>query len=107
VDGDSAITELTGIIGPVRLNCSITSPVRPGDEVTLAARPESITLSETFEEGAIAGRLLRKIYLGNETDYRVALGNKEVRATAYTAADGFTEGSTVWMTFRKTMVMDR
>jgi iron(III) transport system ATP-binding protein len=107
VDGDSAIAELTGTIGPVRLKCSVISPVRPGDEVTLAARPESITLSETFEEGAIAGRLLRKIYLGNETDYRVALGNKEVRATAYTAADSFTEGSTVWMTFRKAMVIDR
>jgi hypothetical protein len=49
----------------------------------------------------------QKIYGGNETDYRVALGDKEVRATAYTAADGFSEGSKVWMTFKKTLIMNR
>ncbi len=104
---NEAVAELVGTPGPVRLACSVTSAVQPGDKVTLASRPESIILSGSPEEGAIPGRLLRKIYLGNETDYRVALGDKEVRATAYTAADGFSEGSNVWMTFKKTLIMNR
>jgi ABC-type Fe3+/spermidine/putrescine transport system ATPase subunit len=105
VDDSDGIVELNGIPGPVQLKCSLSATLYPGDKVTLAVRPEAITLSKKPVDGAIPGRLLRKIYLGNETDFRVALGDKEVRATADTAAEDFSEGSTVWMTFKKTLVM--
>ena len=105
VDDSDGIVELNGIPGPVQLKCSLSSILYPEDKVTLAVRPEAITLSRKPVDGAIPGRLLRKIYLGNETDFRVALGDKEVRATADTAAEDFSEGSTVWMTFKKTLVM--
>jgi hypothetical protein len=54
---------------------------------------------------AVPGRLIRKIDLGNERDYRVALGPMEVRATGPTASDDIAEGSPVWLTFSRIVVM--
>jgi ABC-type Fe3+/spermidine/putrescine transport system ATPase subunit len=105
VEGSEGVVALTDVQGPVHLKGRLHSEMKTGERVVLAARPESITVSSQPEPGAIPGRLVRKIYLGNEMDYRVALGPQEVRATGPAAADDLADGSDVWMTFTRVLAM--
>ena len=105
VEGSEGVVALTDVPGPVHLKGRLHSEMKTGERVVLAARPESITVSGQPAPGAIPGRLARKIYLGNEMDYRVALGPQEVRATGPAAADDLADGSDVWMTFTRVLAM--
>jgi ABC-type Fe3+/spermidine/putrescine transport system ATPase subunit len=105
VEGSEGVVALTDVPGPVHLKGRLHSEMKTGERVVLAVRPESITVSGRPAPGAIPGRLVRKIYLGNEMDYRVALGSQEVRATGPAAADDLADGSDVWMTFTRVLAM--
>jgi iron(III) transport system ATP-binding protein len=105
VEGPEGVFALTDVPGPVLLKGHLHSEMKTGDRVVLAARPESITVLSQPAPGAIPGRLTRKIYLGNEMDYRVALGHREVRATGPVVADDVADGSPVWMLFSKVLAM--
>jgi iron(III) transport system ATP-binding protein len=104
-EGADGVVALNGIPGPVHLKGRLHSAMKTGDRVVLAARPESIGVLSEPAPGAVPGRLIRKIYLGNEMDYRVALGTLEVRATGPAATDGLAEGSPVWLDFNRIVVM--
>jgi iron(III) transport system ATP-binding protein len=105
VQGEEAEVELKGVSGTVRLKTRVPAGLGPGDPVTLAVRPEAVRLAPAASEGAIPGRVVRKIYLGNEIEYRVALGEVEVRATTAATSHDLAEGSSTWVTFRRVIAM--
>jgi iron(III) transport system ATP-binding protein len=104
-EGAEGVVALNDIPGPVRLKGRLHSAMKAGDRVVLAARPEAISVLSAQAPGSVPGRLIRKIYLGNEMDYRVALGPLEIRATGPAAGDGVAEGSPVWLNFSRIVVM--
>ena len=104
-EGEEGVVALNDIPGPVHLKGRLHSAMKTGDRVVLAARPEAISVLSEPAPGAVPGKLIRKIYLGNEMDYRVALGPLEVRATGPAATDGLAEGSPVWLSFNRIVVM--
>lgn len=93
--------ELANIPGPERIESGLPPGTGDGDRVTLAVRPENISLSAKPSPDAIKGRLVRKVYLGNEVDYRVSIGPIEIRVTTDAAEEDFGEGGDVWLTFKK------
>ncbi len=99
--GDTGVVELKGIDGAVRFTTPLRPGLRPGDATILAIRPESITISQSSGPEAIKGKVIRKVYLGNEVDYRVAVADLEVRVTADPAADDVAEGQDVWLSFHR------
>lgn len=78
--------------------------MKAGGRVVPAARPETIAVLSEPALGAVPGRLIRKIYLGNEMDSRAALGTLEARATGPAASDGPAEGSPVRLDFNRIVV---
>jgi len=57
--------------------------LNPGDGVHLSIRPEKFTLTReqpdaTAERNAVQGRVEDLIYLGSQTKYRVAVGNRRI-----------------------------
>ena len=72
----------------------------------MAVRPEAIDPAGEPVDGSIPGRVIRRVYMGDETEYRVALGEAEVRVTA-PAADDRPEGAAVWVGLRRIIPMRR
>ena len=105
VENGEGVVALLNVPGPVHLRGRLHAEMRAGARVVLAARPESIAISNQPAPGAIPGRLIRKIYLGNEMDYRVALGSFEIRASGPATSVELMEGSGVWMTFTRIVAM--
>jgi iron(III) transport system ATP-binding protein len=102
--GDEGEVQVTGVPGAAPFRSRIPSGLAAGDRLLLAVRPEAVGLSAEPGDGAMPGRVTRRIYLGNETEYRVALGDVEVRATA-DAADDRPEGCPVWVSLRRFIPM--
>ncbi|MCC6609167.1 MAG: ABC transporter ATP-binding protein [Burkholderiales bacterium] len=105
VQGEEAEVELKEVPGAVRLTVRAPAGLQPGDPATLAVRPEAISLAAAPFEDAIPGRLVRKIFHGNEIEYRIALGQVEVRATTAATSDDLAEGDPTWVSFRRLVVM--
>ncbi len=75
---------------------------RRGDEVTLAVRPEKISLLPQPREGAVPARVERVIYVGNDTRYEVVLptGAKlfvREQNVRHADAERFRENQDVWL----------
>ena len=102
--GDEGEVLVTGVAGATPLRARIPSGLVAGDRLLLAVRPEAVGLSEGPGDGAMAGRITRRIYLGNETEYRIAVGEVEVRATA-DPSDEREDGSSVWVSLRRFIPM--
>ncbi len=102
--GEEGEVLVTGVAGATPLRARIPSGLVAGDRLLLAVRPEAVGLSEGAGDGAMPGRITRRIYLGNETEYRIAVGEVEVRATA-DAADEREDGSPVWVSLRRFIPM--
>ena len=75
-------------------------------EVTIAVRPENITLS--VDKGTMQGVLTHRFYLGDAVDYRVQVGNEMVRVIVK-GADlmKFKDGETVYLDFDRIMIFDK
>jgi iron(III) transport system ATP-binding protein len=70
--------------------------------VQVAVRPENISLSRSG--GCVQGVLTHRVYLGDAVDYRVQVGDKEVRVIARSDEYGdFGDGETVYLNFAKAM----
>ena len=70
--------------------------------VQVAVRPENISLSRS--SGCVQGVLTHRVYLGDAVDYRVQVGDKEVRVIARSDEYGdFSDGETVYLNFSKAM----
>jgi iron(III) transport system ATP-binding protein len=70
--------------------CAFAKPVRRGDAVLVAARPEDLTLHAAApEHGAnlLAGTVAQRIFLGEVVDYLVAFGGGEIRVRARSDAE--------------------
>ena len=75
-------------------------------DVTIAVRPENITLSA--ENGTMQGVLTHRFYLGDAVDYRVQVGNEAVRVIVKGADLGtFKDGETVYLDFDRIMIFDK
>ena len=70
--------------GPLELAVELPAGLRDGDPVDLAIRPESIKLKspETADEPGLRGVIEEHTYLGNLTEYVVALGSIKLRIQA-------------------------
>ena len=70
--------------GPLELALVLPAGVRAGDKVDLAIRPESIRLKspENADEPGLRGMIEEHTYLGNLTEYVVALGPLKLRIQA-------------------------
>jgi iron(III) transport system ATP-binding protein len=104
-DGTEGFVELKGIPVPAHLKSQLPAGVGKGDPVTVAVRPENINVFREPVPDGIKGRLIRKVYLGNEVDYRVAIGPLEIRVTADPSINDFTEGSEIWLVFKRVLTI--
>ncbi len=106
------LLEVNARVGRVSLGANLTLQGslgeswhgRPGDEVTLAVRPEKISLLAEAREGALPARVEHVIYVGNDTRYEVVLptGAKlfvREQNVRHTDAERFREGQDVWLTW--------
>jgi iron(III) transport system ATP-binding protein len=68
------------------IRCTFASPVQPGQDVVVTARPEDLIISDKHPGDGLnvfAGRIAHRVFLGEVTDYFVDLGNdREVRVRA-------------------------
>lgn len=75
-------------------------------QVTIAVRPENITLSA--EKGTMTGVLTHRFYLGDAVDYRVQVGDEMVRVIVKGAdLKRFKDGETVYLDFDRIMIFDK
>jgi iron(III) transport system ATP-binding protein len=84
----------------------IACPVPPAvtGPALVAIRPEHVRL--TREPGEVRGTVSRRVYLGRLIDYRIRLGNLELRAEAPAGAP-FAEGDAVALTIERALVFPR
>jgi iron(III) transport system ATP-binding protein len=74
--------------GPLRLPVELPTGIGRGERVELAIRPESIVLHAPGEQaGDACVRVEDRTYLGNLTEYVVALGENRLRVQAGAEAD--------------------
>lgn len=95
--------------GKVHVAGTPTTFANPSDlmgEVTIAVRPENITLS--LENGIMQGVMTHHFYLGDAIDYRVQVGDEMVRVIVK-GADIYKikDGTTVYLDFDKLLIFDK
>jgi iron(III) transport system ATP-binding protein len=76
-------------------------PSGTGTKAILSVRPENIEIGE--KDGDIKGVVTRTVYLGNMIDYRIRVGDVELRVER-DAEEVFPEGSEVVLRFKKTFI---
>ena len=85
---------------------SLPNPSTLTGSVTIAVRPENITLSS--ENGTMKGILTHRFYLGDAVDYRVEVGDEMVRVIVKGAyLQQFKDGETVHLDFERIMVFEK
>ena len=85
---------------------SLPNPSTLTGSVTIAVRPENITLSS--ENGTMKGILTHRFYLGDAVDYRVQVGDEMVRVIVKGAdLQQFKDGETVHLDFERIMVFEK
>jgi iron(III) transport system ATP-binding protein len=77
-------------------------PSGVGKKAILSVRPENIEIGE--KDGDIKGVVTRTVYLGNMIDYRITVGDVELRVER-DAEEVFPEGSKVTLRFKKTFIL--
>ena len=91
--------------GPLRVEIPDNVPGYLRDKkVTLACRPSEIDLQNS---DGIKGIVKRKVYLGDMIDYRVNVGNVEIRVQKNRRRGFFNEGETCSLNFNKLLWYDR
>ncbi|HUZ74680.1 MAG TPA: ABC transporter ATP-binding protein [Stellaceae bacterium] len=89
--GGSAVVEA----GPLRLRLALPSGVTDGARVVLGVRPEAVALAMAGAADAVEGCVEEQVYLGNLSEYRIALADgTRLRVQAPAEAD-FRIGATV------------
>ena len=85
------------------IDMGFANPEQLEGDVLLAIRPENINMSKY--PSVIKGKLTNRFYLGDAVDYRVTVGNTELRIINKGAnMKEFVDGDTVYLEFDKTMV---
>jgi len=88
------------------LSVDIPSHIRGGKErrVTLACRPSEIDL---IRDGGLKGIVKRKVYLGDILDYRVNVGDTEIRVQMNRRKGVFNEGDVCSLRFNRLLWYER
>ncbi len=74
--------------GPLRLRLAVPPGIATGARVMLGVRPEAVALGAAGGVDAIAGRVEEQVYLGNLSEYRIALADgTRLRVQAPAEAD--------------------
>jgi iron(III) transport system ATP-binding protein len=87
--------------GPVN---ATLPPLAKGRRLTLATRPSEI---DFVHEGGVRGIVKRLAYLGDIIDYRVLIGDVEVRIQKNRKREIFREGEPCGLTFNKVLWYER
>ena len=75
-------------------------------EATIAVRPENITMS--LAGGQIEGQLTHRFYLGDAVDYRVKVGDHDMRVIVKGAdLNSIPDGAKVYLDFDRVMVFEK
>lgn len=100
---ESTLT-LSTSFGVIEADVNNTNLFRPGDEATIAIRPESIDLIEgeplTRSANSVAGKVVQRSYLGDAIDHIIDVGGHELK-TRVPSRTSIPSGTTV------TAVIDR
>jgi len=95
-----------GIIHFKQFGCSLPAEVSFTGPARVAIRPEHITMSKT--QGVLRGKLLHKIYLGDSTDWRIALGDTVLRVIDRGSSfDEYVDGEEVLLSFGHVMAFPK
>jgi iron(III) transport system ATP-binding protein len=87
-------------------NVSFPNTAKVTGEATLAVRPENITMS--LNGGQVEGQLTHRFYLGDAVDYRVKVGDHDVRVIVKGAdLNAIPDGSKVFLDFDRVMVFEK
>ena len=87
-------------------NISFPNTSKVTGEATIAVRPENITMS--LDGGQIEGQLTHRFYLGDAVDYRVKVGDHDVRVIVKGAdLNSIPEGAKVYLDFDRVMVFEK
>jgi iron(III) transport system ATP-binding protein len=73
-------------------------PAGMGSRLTLACRPSEVDLQK---DGGVRAVVKRKVYLGEIIDYRIMVGDTEVRVQKGRRSTQFSEGDTCCLKFRR------
>jgi len=80
--GAEAVLDVAG----ARLRVAAREPVKAGEIVRLAVRPEAVEISA--DVGDIAGRIVARSFLGEKVDYQVQVGGETLLVTRPDAGPG-------------------
>ena len=95
-----------GVIHFNKLGCSLPVEVSFAGPARVAVRPEHITMSKT--SGPLRGKLLHKIYLGDSTDWRIAVGDTVLRVIDRGLSfDEYADGEEVFLSFGHVMAFPK
>ena len=87
-------------------NISFPNTSKVTGEATIAVRPENITMS--LDGGQIEGQLTHRFYLGDAVDYRVKVGDHDVRVIVKGAdLNSIPDGAKVYLDFDRVMVFEK
>ena len=87
-------------------NVSFPNNSKISGEATIAVRPENITMS--LDGGQIEGQLTHRFYLGDAVDYRVKVGDHDVRVIVKGAdLNSIPDGAKVYLDFDRVMVFEK
>ena len=87
-------------------NISFPNTSKVTGEATIAVRPENITMS--LDGGQIEGQLTHRFYLGDAVDYRVKVGDHDVRVVVKGAdLNSIPDGAKVYLDFDRVMVFEK
>ena len=87
-------------------NISFPNTSKVTGAATIAVRPENITMS--LDGGQIEGQLTHRFYLGDAVDYRVKVGDHDVRVIVKGAdLNSIPDGAKVYLDFDRVMVFEK
>ena len=87
-------------------NISFPNTSKVTGEATIAVRPENITMS--LDGDQIEGQLTHRFYLGDAVDYRVKVGDHDVRVIVKGAdLNSIPDGAKVYLDFDRVMVFEK
>jgi iron(III) transport system ATP-binding protein len=96
----------SGSIYLKQLDCSLPTDVSFTGPALVAVRPEHIVMSKT--RGSLRGKLLHKLYLGDSTDCRVAVGDTVLRVIDRGSSFvEYADGEEVFLSFDNVMTFPK
>ena len=95
-----------GAVQLSQIGCSLPLAVNFNGPALVAVRPEHIAISKT--SGALRGKIVSKLYLGDSTDCRVAVGDTVMRVIDRGSSfENYADGEEVFLSFGHIMAFPK